>query len=333
MSSEVQRARVLLVGLGPTAGSALAALLERFEVVALVRDESDEVSALAAAAGVRVEHDTRIADLEDLMDRTHPDCVVVSSYHRILPRALLNRCPFVNVHYAPLPRYRGRANVNWAILNGEPEAAVTVHSMVPGLDAGGVLAQQSVPIADDDTVGTLYTRLNEVQRGILAGAVTRRLAGDEGDPQDEAHATYGCTRVPDDGEIDWRAGTVEIDRLVRALGAPYPGAFTFLGLRRLWVLQAEPAPAPRTYDGRIPGRVIANSADAGWADVLTGDGVLRLHRVHYDGGEPLPASAVVHGSRQTLGLRTRDLLVRIDELEERLRDRLDASSHSPGSGG
>ena len=129
MSTE--RQRVLLIGFGPTTASALTALQSRFDVVGLVRDVDDDVAGLARSRGVPVTLDDDRTVVAGLVDPLAPDCVVVSSYDRILPRDLLARCPFVNVHYAPLPRYRGRANVNWAIINGEETSAATVHSMVP----------------------------------------------------------------------------------------------------------------------------------------------------------------------------------------------------------
>jgi methionyl-tRNA formyltransferase len=307
MSSENRKARVLLIGYGPTTGSALEALADEFDVVGLVRDVDDDVTSAAAARQVPVLSVGGHPDIAGLVDSLRPDCTVVSSFNRILPEDLLERCAFVNVHYAPLPRYRGRANVNWAIINRENEAAVTVHSMVGGLDAGGVLAQEVVPVRPRDTVRSLYERLNDVQRRILPSAVRRRLRGEQGESQAEESATYGCTRVPDDGEIDWRAGTEEIDALVRALSEPYPGALTFLGLRRLWVLEAEPSPDPRVFVGRVPGRVVGYSRERGWADVLTGDGTLRVHRIRYDGSGDVPASTVLRSTSQTLGLRSGDL--------------------------
>src|SRR3954451_18774950 len=196
MSSESSRPRVLLIGFGPTTRVALDSLLAIFDVIALVRDGDDEVTAHARDSGVPVEILTTRAEVSGLVATLQPDCVVVSSYNRILSGPVLDLCPFVNVHYSPLPRYRGRANVNWAILNHEPHAAVTVHSIAAGLDAGGVLAQALVPIGPRDTISTLYDRLNAVQGQILPNAVDRRLTGDLGDPQDETAATYGCARLP-----------------------------------------------------------------------------------------------------------------------------------------
>jgi methionyl-tRNA formyltransferase len=247
--------------------------------------------------------DTGLAGVEYAIDETSPDCVVVSSYDRILPARVLARSRFVNVHYAPLPQYRGRANVNWAIINGERETAITVHVMAPGLDAGNVLHQQRVPIGPDDTVGDLYERLNEVQRQVLGDVVARHLDGYEGAPQDESGATYGCTRVPDDGQIDWAAPTEQIYALVRALAPPYPGAHSYLEGRRLGVVRAAPLQEAPHYIGRIPGRVVGRSLRTGHVDVLTADGVLRLHELA-EGGVVGPAAGFVESTRQTLGLRT-----------------------------
>ncbi|WP_230859306.1 methionyl-tRNA formyltransferase [Actinoplanes aureus] len=319
--SSTELPRVVLVGVGPTTATALAGLLDGFEVAALLRAGEDEATALAARHGVPVVGDTSVASLRQVVERVRPDAVVVSSYDRILPPDLLAGRPFVNVHYAPLPRYRGRATVNWAIINGEPDAHIAIHCLVPELDAGGLLFTGSVPIGPADTVSTLYEQLNELQRRHLGDAIRRRLGGDTGTPQDESAASYGCTRLPEDGEIDWTGSAVSVDRLVRALAPPFPAAYTYLGLRRLLVHRAEArSDAPR-FEGRVPGRPVGRSAAEGWVDVLTGDGVLRLHTVRLDGDGPAPAADVIRSVKQTLGLRTSDLLARIAGLEDRLAAR------------
>ena len=311
--------RVLLVGLGPTTADALAALHPRFPVVGLIRQEQDEVTRQASEAGVDVVQDTSLGALERLISERRPDCVVVSSYHRIIPSEVLGRCPFVNVHYAPLPAYRGRATVNWAIINGEKETAISIHTMAPGLDAGRILRQEKVPIEPVDTITDLYRKLNARQRALLGDAVDDCLAGIPGQEQDETAATYACTRVPLDGEIDWSRSTETIDRLVRALGGPYPGAFTYLGTRRLWVCRAEPLADAPAYVGRIPGRVVRVATADGFVDVLTGDGVYRLQELREeDAAASMPASSVVRSVKDTLGLRPSVLLERIRALEREL---------------
>jgi methionyl-tRNA formyltransferase len=319
MSSSPPRSRILLIGFGPTTRAALDSLLGSFHVIALVRDGNGEVEAHARDSGVPVETLRSPAEISRIVAELRPDCVVVSSYNRIISGPVLDLCPFVNVHYSPLPGYRGRANVNWAIINHESHAAVTVHSIATGLDAGGVLAQELVPIGPRDTIGTLYDRLNAIQAEILPRAVTRRLEGDLGDPQDESDATYCCTRLPDDGELDWSASTRDIDALVRAVGFPYPEAFTFLELDRLSIMEAEPSPDGRVFMGRIPGRVVGWSTTEGWSDVLTGDGVLRVRRVRV-GGVELAAARVLKSSHLTLGLRSIDLLGKIESLNARIAE-------------
>ncbi|HZJ25839.1 MAG TPA: hypothetical protein VFF40_02305 [Acidimicrobiia bacterium] len=107
------------------------------------------------------------------------------------------------------------------------------------------------PIGPTTTVTELYDTLNSVSQRLIANAVERALAGDPGTEQDEAAASYSCTRVPDDGEIDWSASTAAAFRLVRALAPPFPGAFTWVGLKRLWILDAAPAPDPPDWVGRL----------------------------------------------------------------------------------
>jgi len=322
---------VLLLGMGPTALSALESLAPKFRVAGLVRSSprgDDEVIERARTLDVPVHSDLSIEGVERVVIQSSPDCVVVSSYDRILPSRILGRCSFVNVHYAALPEYRGRANVNWAIINSEPETAITIHVIAPGLDAGNILYQQRVPIGPDDTVGDLYTKLNEVQREVLGETVTRYMSGYEGEPQGETAATYGCTRVPGDGEINWASSTMQIYALIRALAPPYPGAHTYLNARRITVLRAAPLTNAPRYVGRIPGRVVGRSRRDGHVDVLTGDGVLRIHEMATDNSAAGPASAFIGSTKQTLGLRTADLLARIELLESRLNLADDASRDS-----
>ncbi len=319
-----RRPRVLHVGFGPTARSALESLLGRFEVVGLVREfdpqapQADEVVALARSAGVPVYPESSLAGIERLVDQLAPDGVVVSSYHRILPARLVSKCPFVNVHYAVLPEYRGRANVNWAIINGEDYCGITIHAIAPGLDAGNILEQQRLPIGAHDTVTDLYAKLNAAQRELLAGAVQRYLDGDPGTAQDERGATYCCTRLPEDGAIDWSAPTRQVDALIRALTEPYPGALTYLRGEPLHVWRAEVLDNPPRYVGRIPGRVIKVTKANGSVDVLTGDGVLRLLEVQRPGEARRPAAEVITSVKDTLGLSAADLLARVQQLEQRL---------------
>jgi len=302
MSSE--QTRIALVGDGPTALSALEALHRNFRLVALFRNEDDPddpVLRRAEELGVAVSPAPDPRALGAAVDRVDPDLVVVSSYARILPPSIIDVRPFINVHYAPLPAYRGRANVNWALINGEPDVGITIHSIVPGLDAGPILAQERTPIGARDTITDLYARLNDLQERLLPDAVRARLGGELGAPQPEDGASYCCGRTPDDGLLDWTSSTESLDRLIRALTAPYPGAFTFCGTTRIVIDGAHPVPDAPVYVGRVPGRVVGVDRASGDVDVLTGDGVLRITAIRVEGEDRRPAE-IVASVRDTLGL-------------------------------
>ncbi|MCV9967058.1 methionyl-tRNA formyltransferase [Pararhizobium sp. BT-229] len=283
-------------------------------MLALVRPGQDDVVQMARDAGVRVVEDVSIAAIASLVEKLQPDIVVVSSYNRVLPAELLRSRPFVNVHYAPLPRYRGRATVNWAILNGEAEAAISIHCLTEELDAGGILTQRFVPIRPRDTVSDLYLRLNTLQRELLADAVERRLNGETGDRQDETMASYCCARVASDGMINWSSSTTMIDRLIRSLGGEFPFAFSFLGCQQIEIHRAEPVVNHRNYVGRVPGRVVEVDRRKGDVEILTGDGVLRLQEISLPGAKPQAPAAVITSTRMSLGIGVAELSTLIGEL-------------------
>jgi len=304
--------------------SALESLASVCEVVGVVRDTDagansiDPVVNRARTLGIPLYTQVAPKEVEALALKLNPDCVVVSSYNRVLRPGFLERFRCVNVHYAPLPQYRGRANVNWALINDEPFTAITIHMISAGLDAGNILFQQMIPIHENASVADLYESLNAIQRKVLGTTVLKMLDGHIGEPQNEADATYGCSRNPEDGEIAWQTSTREIYCLIRGLTAPFPGAYTFFQGGRLIIWQAEPLKNPPNYVGRIPGRVVNVSRENGYVDVLTGDGVLRTNEVQLEGEERTRAANVIASVRASLGLRAADLLDRIHVLEQQI---------------
>lgn len=311
---------VLLIGLGTTTLTALESLISKCHVQGVVRESNfdDPVFHLAQQAGIPIFSDTSQQEIKSLVLKFQPDCVVVSSYNQILPPSLISLSTFINVHYSPLPQYRGRANVNWAIINDEPCAAISIHQIAPGLDEGNLLFQQLIPIHFDDTIADLYERLNTIQKKHLGETVVKALQGYTGIPQNHVEATYGCTRLPEDGEINWSASTRSIDALIRSLVSPFPGAYTYFQGEKLLVWQAKPVDNPPNYLGRIPGRIIGRSKSAGYIDVLTNDGVLRILEVQLPGEEKTAAANVIKSVKATLGLRMSELLNRIQILEKEI---------------
>src|SRR5262245_17730529 len=173
--------------------------------------------------------------------RAAPDAILSCYYRRILSPEILGipaRGAY-NMHGSLLPRYRGRAPVNWVLVNGEPVTGVTLHHMSDKPDRGDIVGQKIVPIADEDTALTLHRKcaaaagalLREVWPSIEAGTAPRT-------PQDPTQATYFGRRTPEDGRIDWSRPARACWSLVRAVTHPYPGAFTFVEGRKLFVWKA-----------------------------------------------------------------------------------------------
>jgi methionyl-tRNA formyltransferase len=319
---------VLLLGDGPTALAALRSLVRACHVVGVIRTstaiEPDVVRTFATEAGIRVFSLHNLLELREIIARVRPKVVVISSFDRILSPDILKLGCFINVHYSHLPQYRGRANVNWAVINGESTGAISIHLVSSGLDSGNILFQEEIAIHPHDTAASLYCRLNAIQERELGRIAVQAATGGVGVPQDHDHATYGCARTPDDGEIDWRRSTVDIDRLIRALTPPFPGAFTHLETRRLIIVRAAPLVDPPNYVGRVPGRIVRRTRVEGWVDVLTGDGILRVFEVIRGSGVVSSAATIITSTRKTLGLSRLDLLRRLEALESRLAE-LEAS--------
>jgi methionyl-tRNA formyltransferase len=323
MNRRTTRPVVLLVGEGATALSALGSLIECCEVRCVFRTEDSDGGAVHDLARGRNIPVRALVDNRQLrlgIHEYHPQAVVISSLNRILPVEILSLCKFINVHYSFLPMYRGRANVNWSIINDEKIVGISIHLLHEALDAGNILFQEAIDISPTDTAASLYARLNVIQRRVLGAVVTQAVNGDCGTRQDESLATYGCTRVPHDGEIDWSLSAMSIERLVRALSCPFlEGAFTYLAQRRLTLTRVEVRGNAPKYSGRITGRVAGRSSREGWVDVLTGDGILRIHEVVAEGSSRAePASSVIRSTRDTLGLSCAELLRCVRTIEKRL---------------
>jgi methionyl-tRNA formyltransferase len=219
-----------------------------------------------------------------------PDFIFSFYYRRMLPMAVLDtaRRAAVNLHGSLLPRYRGRCPVNWVLINGERETGVTLHHMVAKADAGDIVGQRRVPIAEDDTAYTLYCKQTAAALDLMREMYPRMCAGTAPRlPQDHSAATYFGGRRPADGAIDWRQSARQIFNLVRAVTHPYPGAFARWRDRPLMIWgaqladgQARPVASPGTVVGVDDSLVIQ-----------TGGGCLRALRVQLEGEDEADAGA------------------------------------------
>ncbi len=253
------------------------------------------VKVAAEALGLEILQPGRLdePDLVRVLTDAGADFFVVVAYGQILPLSLLRlpRRGAVNVHASLLPRYRGPAPINWAIINREPQTGVTTMLMDSGLDTGAILLSSATPIAADDTAATLSARLADMGAQLLPetlkGLATGKLTPH---PQDPAAASYAPLLHKADGRIDWHRPAEAIEALVRGLN-PWPGAFTFCDGQRLKIWRAHPAPE----QGAAPaGTVLAGFSEE--LRVMTGRDALCIDEVQGASGKRLPTSAFLRGN-------------------------------------
>ena len=228
---------------------------------------------LAQAQGIRVETpDSPNAPQWISEGRTaNPDFLFSFYYRHMLDKAWLGipRLGALNMHGSLLPKYRGRAPVHWAILNGESVTGASLHYMVEKPDAGALVDQQSVPILENDTALDVSRKVAEAAAQVLRRSLPSLLAGTARPrPLDLTQGSYFGRRRPEDGRIDWGRGAREIHDLVRAVAPPFPGAFTEVNGCRLAVLETRMDAEAVRYAARAP---CLYAADGAWyADCVDG---------------------------------------------------------------
>jgi methionyl-tRNA formyltransferase len=302
--------RLVFCGTPDIAVPSLAALAERpgWEIAAVLTQPDrpagrgrtprpSPVSVAAAECGLRTLTPERLKDVRPLLEELAPDAIAVVAYGHIFRRWLLElpRLGCVNVHFSLLPRHRGVAPVQWAILEGDSETGVTTMCMDRGVDTGPVLLTERVPILPEDTAGSLLAKLATVGGPLLARSIEELASGRlVPQAQPEEGATYARRLEKEDGRIDWTHPAEEIGRRVRGL-SPWPGAFTTWRGEVLKVHTARPvvaslAPGRLACEGR---RVMAG----------TGDGALELMTVQAQGKARMEGEAWWRGARPEPGER------------------------------
>jgi len=293
--------RILFFGYSEAGFECLSLLLGRGDnVVALITHEDNpgekiwfKTPALAAREkGVPVHTPEKVGTPEWLerIAQMRPDLILSVYYRNMISTKVLALAHLgaFNMHGSLLPRYRGRAPVNWAVLNGEPRIGMTLHRMVKEPDAGNIVDQEGVDIGPRDTAEQAFRKVLPCARRVLARQIDALLAGlAPENPQDASLATYFGGRKPEDGRINWGQTSTQIFNLIRAVTDPYPGAFSDVGAARLMVWWAEPdSPSASGRKGK-PGEVLSVSPLV----VATGDGALELTRTEWRGGA-IPAIGV-----------------------------------------
>lgn len=312
MRSVSGKMRIVFMGTPKAAVPSLARLVEDGHDVAAVWTQPDRpsgrgrrlspppVKQYAVDQGIPVHqpHKIKTASAADLFRSHEAECAVVVAYGRILPKAFLDAFPrgCINVHFSLLPKYRGAAPVNWAIVRGEKVTGVTTMLMDEGLDTGDILLKRETPIGDDETAPELMERLSVLGADLISETIAG-IDQIEPIPQDHSLATMAPMMTKKDGEIDWSLTAIEIERRVRGF-QPFPRSYTFHRGSRLTLWSSKQA--AHSDKGREPGEVL--SADSGDLVVACGGvSALRIVEIQAEGKRRMSAADFLNGSEIRCG--------------------------------
>jgi UDP-4-amino-4-deoxy-L-arabinose formyltransferase / UDP-glucuronic acid dehydrogenase (UDP-4-keto-hexauronic acid decarboxylating) len=250
-------------------------------------EDKQDIGFYRSVAQMCIEHDIPAYTIEKdneearyaMMREIAPDFIFSFYYRALIPDVILQLAKrgAYNVHGSMLPNYRGRAPVNWVLVNGETQTGVTLHHMVARADAGDIVAQTPVDIAYDDTAYTLQRKLLnaahtifKTQFPLIAKGVAPRIK------QDLSKGSYFGRRTPADGQIDWNKPAHLVRNLIRAVTHPYPGAFTLINGKKLFIWQADIDSA----SSATPGTVLSVSP----LTVACGQGAIVVRSAQLEGG-------------------------------------------------
>ncbi len=263
------------------------------------------VKTAAMHAGIPVLQPTKIKTQEfrDTLAAFRPDLIVVVAYGRILPPSLLELPSLgcINVHGSLLPKYRGAAPIQWAVINGETEVGVTIMRMDVGMDTGDILLPARLPADPEETAGSLFTKLADL------GAATLRQAPDllrqdklPPTPQDHSRATTAPMLTKEHGLIDWNLPAAVLHCRIRGLD-PWPTAYSFLAGKRFRFFAPEVVPCSADFS---PGTLL--SAARKGLVIATGQDAILIREIQPEGGKRMPVGAFICGHPLEPGQRFAD---------------------------
>lgn len=230
------------------------------------------------------------------------DVIVVIAFGQILPKSILELTPYgcINVHASLLPKYRGAAPIQWAVINGEKESGVTIMQMDEGLDTGDMIDKVVVPLAEDETGGSLFDKLSQAGARLCVKVLKDLEEGNavrEKQPE-ESTTPYASMISKKMGEIDWNRSAKSIEQLIRGLD-PWPSAYTKLQGKtlKLWKAEAQKENVPEG----VPGEVVKVERDT--FCIQTGDGILKIEEVQLEGKKRMDTAAFLRGFHLSQGER------------------------------
>jgi len=290
----------------------LKALIDAKEDTALVVTQPDKVKGrghilsappvkeLALAHGIKVVQPAKIRneDFYEELKALNPEFIIVVAYGKILPEDILNLPKYgcINVHASLLPKYRGAAPIQWALLKGEKITGVTTMLMDKGLDTGDVLLKSELEIKDDDNTGTLFEKLSAIGANTLIATIKGMRAGKVEPTPQQGEPSYAPPLKKDDGKIDWNRTAGELSHFVRGM-YPWPSAFCYLNNERIKITKARPVAGQG-----IPGMI--EKAEGERLFVGTGEGLLAIEELQPEGKKIMLATAFLAGRKLKVGYDT-----------------------------
>ncbi|MGB9716308.1 MAG: methionyl-tRNA formyltransferase [Thermodesulfovibrionales bacterium] len=302
--------RIIFFGTPDFAVPSLKALLDSDNKILAVVTQPDKKAGRGRAMHyspvkeVAMQNEIRIMQPENVKDSTfidelvsfNPDMIVVVAYGKILPPQILNIPPFgcINVHASLLPKYRGAAPIQWAIINGEKETGITIMRMDEGLDTGEILLQEKTIISDEDNSETLSKKLSHLGAFLLLKTIKGLEEGSIKPIPQEGIATYAPPLKKEDGRIKWSKSAKEIFNLIRGL-YPWPCAYCYLNSERIKIIRA------KVIDGSgSPGRI--EKAVKGELVIGTGKGLISILELQPESKKKMSIESFLHGRKLKEGI-------------------------------
>lgn len=230
-----------------------------------------------------------------LIKNINPELIVLISYGKILPLPILKAASVaaINIHPSLLPKYRGAAPMEWALINGEQKTGITVITMYGSIDTGDIILQKEVPIDDNDDIFSLKRKLSEISPEVLMESLQRLEKGISPVPQ-KGTPSYARKLTREDGLINWNKTATEIHNLIRGV-KEWPGAYTYLNNKYLKIFNSIPE-----IEGGVhgdPGEVLGDKKDKDSIYVACGKGILKITEVQVEGKKRMPVSEFLKGHK------------------------------------
>lgn len=314
--------RIVFMGTPEFSVPTLEALIAHHEVIGVVTQPDKRkgrgkamafppVKETALAHGIPVYQPVKVREeaFVETLRELAPDVIVVVAFGQILPESILNLPKYgcINVHASLLPKYRGAAPMQWAIINGEKETGITTMYMAKGLDTGDMIEKVVIPIAPKETGETLHDKLSAAGGTLILSTLDKLEAGTAVRiPQNDEESSYAGMLTKELGEIDWTKSAVSIERLIRGLNS-WPSAYTHMNGKTLKIWDADAVPEqtgseeddgqaaqqPVKAEDAPPGTVTDVKKDCFY--VQTGDGLLKVNEVQLQGKKRMPVQAFLLG--------------------------------------